>query len=158
MPGPAPVKAIEPEVIIGELLEMDREVRLERYYGERSLFYNPGHSAPLGVIFASIKEDDGPNDKASRLSRHGVYRLAFQLTPDDYAERFGPPPARPPRGGGIAVDIDPAAFNRLTPHPVYAWMRWAQILSPTAQQFAALRPQIEESLSLAREKWRRWPA
>ena len=96
---PAWVKAIDPDAIIAELLELDREVRLERYYGERSLFYNPRGTAPLGVIFASIKEQDGPNDRASGLSRPGVYRLAFQLTRDTYAERFGSPPARPPRGG-----------------------------------------------------------
>ena len=149
------MKPIEPEGIIAELLALDHDVRLERYYGERSLFYNPGHSAPLGVIFASIKEDDGPNDRASRLSRPGVYRLAFQLTPDEYQERFGTPPARPPRGEAIALDLDPSECGRLRPHPVYAWMRWVQILSPTPAQFADLRPQLEESLSLARAKWRR---
>jgi hypothetical protein len=149
------VKAIDPDAIIAELLELDREVRLERYYGERSLFYNPGGTAPLGVMFASIKEHDGPNDRASRLSRPEVYRLAFQLTRDTYAEYFGSPPARPPRGGVIALDLDLSALNRLTPHPVYAWMRWVQILSPTPRQFAAVRPRLEESLSLAREKWGR---
>jgi hypothetical protein len=148
-------KLIEPESVIAELLALDRAVRLERYYGERSLFYNPGRSAPLGVIFPSIKEDDGPHDRASRLSRPGVYRLAFQLTPEEYEKRFGPPPARPPRGEAIALNLDPSKRGRLTPHPVYAWMRWAQILSPTRARFAELRPRLEESLALARAKWRR---
>jgi len=57
----------------------------------------------------------------------------------------------------VALDIDVSALNRLTPHPVYAWMRWAQILSPTPRQFAALRPRLEESLSLGRTKWRSRP-
>jgi hypothetical protein len=43
----------------------------------------------------------------------------------------------------------------LAPHPVYAWMRWVQILSPTADRFEALRPLLAESLGLVREKWRR---
>lgn len=149
------MKPLGPSAIITELLSLDPGVRLERYYGERSLFYNPGRRAPLGVIFASIKEDDGPNDKASRLSRPNVYRLAFQLTPDDYASRFGPPPRRPPRGGVVALDFDFAALGRLTPHPVYAWMRWVQILAPTRGQFGAVLPRLEESLALAVAKSKR---
>ena len=134
------MNAIAPEAIFAELLELDPEVQLERYYGERSLFYNPRRQAPLGVIFASIKEDDGPNDQASQLSRHGVYRLAFQLTPDEYATRFGPAPARPPRGGFVSLDFDLVALGELTPHPVYAWMRWAQILSPRVDSSASCAP------------------
>ena len=42
---------------------------------------NPGRTAALGVMFAAIKDHDGPNDQASRLSRPGVYRLAFQRAP-----------------------------------------------------------------------------
>jgi Family of unknown function (DUF6194) len=141
--------------IVAALLELDPEVRLQAYYGEQSLFYNPGAVAPLGVIFASLKDKDGPNDRASRLSRAGVYRLAFQLTAEEFCARFGAVPLRPPRGGVVAVDADPTALNELTPHPVYAWMRWVQIPSPTEQQFAALRPLLEESLSLARAKWQR---
>ena len=149
---------VEPDAIIAELLELDSGVTLERYYGERSLFYNPGRRAPLGVIFASIKEDDGPNDRASNLSRAGVYRLAFQLRPERYVDRFGPPPARPPRGGVVELDCDLSALDRLTPHPVYAWMRWVQILSPSPRQFDALRPRLQEALLSAQEKWRRRPA
>ena len=151
------MSAVEPEAILTDLLELHPGVQLERYYGERSLFYNPGRQRPLGVIFASVKENDGPNDKASRLSRCGVYRLAFQLTPGEYAARFGPPPARPPRGGVVALDHDPATLGRLTPHPVYAWMRWVQMLSPTARQFDALRPLLGGSLAVARAKWERGP-
>jgi Family of unknown function (DUF6194) len=148
-------RGIDPTEVVAALLELDPEVRLQAYYGEQSLFYNPGGVAPLGVIFASLKENDGPNDRASRLSRAGVYRLAFQLTTEEFRAHFGAVPPRPARGGVVAVDADPAALNELTPHPVYAWMRWAQILAPTRQQFAAVRPLLEESLSLARAKWQR---
>jgi hypothetical protein len=151
------MSAVEPSAILTELLELDPGVQLERYYGERSLLYNPGCKRPLGVIFASIKEDDGPNDKASRLSRRGIYRLAFQLAPDEYAARFGAPPDRPSRGGVVALDFDLATLGELTPHPVYAWMRWVQILSPTVRQFDALRPLLGESLAVARAKWERRP-
>jgi hypothetical protein len=143
----------DPTEIVAALRELDPEVRLQAYYGEQSLFFNPGAVAPLGVIFASLKDNDGPNDRASRLSRAGVYRLAFQLETAEFRARFGAVPSRPARGGVVAVDADPAALNELTPHPIYAWMRWVQILTPTEQQFAALRPLLEESLSLARAKW-----
>ena len=154
MPGPP----VGPAEVVGALRDLDPDIRLERYYGERSLFYNPGGVAPLGIMFASVKDGDGPNDRASALSRPGVFRLAFQLTPAEYESRFGDPPARPQKGGVVALDHDLAALGTLTPHPVYAWMRWVQILSPTAQQFSALRPLIEDSLSLARSKWNRRPA
>jgi hypothetical protein len=152
---PRPGQAIEPAEIITELLGLDRDLRVEPYYSEQAIFYNPGRAAPLGVIFAAIKDHDGPNDRASRLSRPGVYRLAFALAPKAYADRFGQVPARPPRGGVVALDFDPTVLNELTPHPVYAWMRWVQILSPTRRQFVALQPLLEESLGLARARWQR---
>jgi hypothetical protein len=48
--------AIEPEQILRDLLALDPTLRRERYYGERAIFYNPGGVAPLGVIFAAIKD------------------------------------------------------------------------------------------------------
>lgn len=146
------MRMMTPDAILNELLELDPGVQLERYYGERSLFYNPGRQAPLGTIFASIKEDDGPNDKASRLERDGVYRLAFQLTQAEFTQRFGKAPPRPPRGGTLTLDFDLTAPNQLTPHPVYAWMRWVQILAPTRDRFDELRPLLDQSLALAKQK------
>jgi hypothetical protein len=73
--------AIKPEELLSELLGLDPGLRRQAYYGERSIFYNPGGVAPLGTIVASIKDHDGPNDKAAKLSRQGVYRLAFRLPP-----------------------------------------------------------------------------
>jgi hypothetical protein len=48
---------------------------------------------------------------------------------------------------------DYAALDVLTPHPVYAWMGWVQILSPTASSFAEIRPLIEEAHRLAVAKF-----
>jgi hypothetical protein len=44
------------------------------------------------------------------------------------------------------------------PHPVYGWMGWLQILSPTAASFHSLRPLLSESLALTRAKWARCKA
>lgn len=148
--------AIEPEGILRDLLGLDPGLGRERYWGEDSLFYNPGRAAPLGVIFASTKDHDGANDRSAELSRPGVYRFAFCLAPASYAHRFGETPARPPKGGVVdLVDYDPTRLNELMPHPVYAWMRWVQILSPTPAEFDALRPLLSESLELVRAKWTR---
>ena len=130
--------------------------RPEPYYGERAVFYNPGGAAPLGSIFASVKDRDGPNDRAARLSRPGVYRLAFGLPPATFARLFGEVPARPPKGEVVTLSgHDLTQLDELTPHPVYAWMSWVQILAPSAARFAALRPLLDESIDLARAKWRR---
>jgi hypothetical protein len=146
--------AIEPEELLSDLLGLDPGLRRQAYYGERSIFYNPASVAPLGTIFASIKDHDGPNDKAAKLSREGVYRLAFCLTPDRFAEHFGQPPRRPPKGGSVdLVGYDLTRLDELMPHPVYAWMRWVQILSPSRTRYESLKPLLAESLAVVKAKW-----
>jgi hypothetical protein len=148
--------ALEPEEVLRRLLGLDPNLRLERYYGERAAFYNPGGVAPLGTIFASVKDRDGPNDRAAALSRPGVYRLAFGLRRETFARRFGAVPPRPPKGAAVALPgHDLARLDELAPHPVYAWMGWVQVLSPTPARFASLEPLLAESLDLARAKWSR---
>ena len=128
----------------------------ERYYGERAVFYNPGRAAPLGIIVASVKDHDGPNDRRANLSRPDVYRLAFGLNRKTFAELFGDVPARPPKGGVVATaGYDLTALDELMPHPVYAWMSWVQILNPTTDRIDSLRGLLTSSLDLARHKWRR---
>ena len=65
---------LPPDDALERLLAFDGELRLEAYYGERSVFYNPRGVAPLGAIFASVKERDGPNDAAARLRRATLRR------------------------------------------------------------------------------------
>jgi hypothetical protein len=89
---------IESEEVLRDLLGFDPGLRLESYYGERAIFYNPGGVAPPGIIFAAIKDHDGPNDRSSDLSRPGVYRLAFGITPGTFAQRYGGIPVRPGEG------------------------------------------------------------
>jgi hypothetical protein len=41
-------------------------------------------------------------------------------------------------------------LNELMPHPIYAWMRWVQILNPTTEQFQEdLLPLLAEAHRLA---------
>jgi hypothetical protein len=147
--------AVEPEKILSDLLGLDRGLVRHAYYGERSIFYNPDGAAPLGTIVASIKDRDGPNDKAAKLSRPDVFRFAFQLSHDQFVARFGPVPRRPPKSAAVALGgFDPTRLGELTPHPVYAWMRWVQILSPTREQYEASKPLVLESLEQVKARWR----
>ena len=149
-------RVLEPEQILGDLLQLDAGLRRERYYGERALFYNPHGSAPLGTIFCAIKDRDGPNDKASRLSRPGVFRFAFEMGDATFERHFGAPPRRPAKGELLALPgYDVTQLDVLAPHPVYAWMRWVQILSPSARSFEALRPLVDESFELVQARWKR---
>ncbi len=141
--------------ILRDLLRLDPALRRERYWGEDSIFYNPDRMAALGIIFASIKNHDGANDRSAMLSRPGIYRFAFQLAADEYARRFGKRPARPPKGGVVELaEYNPSRVNELMPHPVYAWMFWVQILAPTKEQFDSLRPLLANSLEAVRAKWK----
>ncbi|HYO61634.1 MAG TPA: DUF6194 family protein [Actinomycetota bacterium] len=144
---------LDPDSILDELARLDPHLNEEAYYSERALFYNPGRSVPLGVIFAAVKDHDGPNDKRSRLSRPEVFRFAFQLPRPEYERRFGRPPPRPAKGEVVTIDHDPSVLDELTPHPVYAWMRWVQILCPTRPAFDSLLPPLEESLASVRARW-----
>ncbi len=114
-------------------------------WGETSLFYNPGLRLPHGVYFCTIKDHDGANDRASQLDRPGVFRVAIGLSGPTYLQLFGPKPKRPEKGGVVNLRHDFTALNQLMPHPVYAWMGWAQILSPTREVFAEIFPCIEEA-------------
>jgi hypothetical protein len=148
--------ALAPGDILARLQRLDPELRRKRYYGEEALFYNPGDSAPLGVIFASIKDHDGPNDRRAELSRPGVYRLAFGLTSERFASRFGAIPERPKKGDAVSLPSwDLKRLDELMPHPVYAWMGWVQILSPGRASFESLQPLVAEGLEAARRKWER---
>ncbi|NTU52547.1 MAG: hypothetical protein HGA97_02375 [Chlorobiaceae bacterium] len=124
-------------------------------WGEIALFYNPGGALPNGVYFCTIKEHDGEHDKASNLNREGVFRLSVGVGSETYSELFGQRPIRPPKGGVVATGHDFAVLNRLTPHPVYAWMGWVQILSPSKASFETIYPLVEEAHRRAVTRFRK---
>jgi hypothetical protein len=114
-------------------------------WGETAVFYNPDNLLPNGVYFCTIKEHDGANDKSSNLNREGIFRVAIGLSAESYGRLFGPKPARPAKGGIVNTGHDFSRVNDFMPHPIYAWMSWAQILSPTQERFAEILPFIEEA-------------
>lgn len=108
-----------------------------RAWGEASYFYNPRRALPRGTYFATIKNHDGTNDRASELDREGVWRLNMGVSKPAYLERFGPPPPRPDKGRTVDGGWDFTATDTLTPHPVYGWMSWIAVLNPTETTWTA---------------------
>jgi hypothetical protein len=93
-------------------------------------------------------------DPGLRREAYDGERLAFCLTPDRFAERFGQRPRRLPKGGFVDLTgYDLTRLGELLPHPVAAWMRWAQILSPSRPPYESLKPLLAESLEVVKAKW-----
>lgn len=108
-----------PDDILSYCLSRLREtVRIESR-GEQGVFYNPGHKFKRGIYVLIVKEKDGPNGRASRLDRPGVFRVNLGVGKDTFRRLFGLRPARPPRGGVIGMDVDFTARDALLPHPIY---------------------------------------
>lgn len=122
-------------------------------WGETSLFYNPGNKLPNGVYFCTIKEKDGENDKSSSLSRDGVFRLSIGISKTSYEMKFGEKPSRPEKGGIVVTGHDFTSTNTLMPHPIYAWMSWVCILSPSKENFEEVYPLIVEGHNIAITKF-----
>ena len=102
----------------------------KRVYGEATYFYNPDKLLKNGVYVCTIKEEDGPNDKASKLKRDGVFRLSTGLQKKAYRENFKDVPSRPKKGEVVDVDVQFDSLNKIMPHPVYAWMGWICVNTP----------------------------
>ena len=143
------MSSMKPEDIAAYLTTQFKGLQPKDKWGETSFFYNPDGSRPHGIYFATIKQKNGDNDKASALDREGVYRLNFGISENSFLKLFSVKPARPAKGQIIEGNYDFIALNRITPHPVYGWMKWVSILNPDAKKFESLKPMIEESYKLA---------
>lgn len=122
-------------------------------WGEQSFFYNPEGKLPRGVYFATLKDKDGDNDKASALNRSGIFRLNFGVSKPTYEFALGKRPVRPVAGGVVDTGHDFTQLNTLLPHPVYGWMAWVCILNPDKECFRGLHPLLDESYKLVLQKY-----
>ena len=128
---------------------------LNKNWGEWGIFYNPEGKLSRGVYILTIKEKDGDNDKASNVNRPGIYRINLGVRKETFRALFSAIPKRPTAGGIVDMPFDFTVSNTILPHPVYAWMSWICMLSPTEEGFESLRPYIRESYELAIEKYRK---
>ena len=140
---------MKPESIVEKIVSAYDGVSPKSTWGETSLFYNPGKMLPNGVYFCTIKEKNGDNDKASDLDRDEVFRLSIGISKTTFEKLFGLKPKRPAKGCIVDTGNDFTAINELMPHPIYGWMSWVQILSPSESSFARLLPLLSEAHSNA---------
>ena len=140
---------ISEKEIITWALDKHDDVYLKHTYGESSLFYNPNHLFKNGVYFLTLKNNDGPNDKSSKLEREGIYRLSFSIPKENYEIDFGETPIRAKKGKTIDLDYDFSELNRLMPHAVYGWINWLMVLSPSDDVFESCQQYIEMSYQKA---------
>lgn len=122
-----------------EILSALRELfpRAEVTEGMNSFFwFAEGDERKLMPFLTLVTTDE--YDGASQLSRAGVYRLNFSLTPAEYALRFGPLPRARADWGVVDTGFDYAALDRVMPHPIYAPLGWACIVRPGRESFEAL--------------------
>lgn len=122
-------------------------------WGETSFFYNPGRKLPRGIYFATLKDKDGDNDRASNLQRLGVFRLNIGISKPTFHALFGVHPARPAAGGIVDTGHDFTALDELLPHPVYGWMSWVCVLNPSSATFEKIKPLLAEAYGLAVSKF-----
>lgn len=139
-----------PDSVIEHLLDRFEGTRVAEAWGEKSIFYNPDLMLPRGVYFATVKEKDGENDKASHLDRAGLFRFNVGTTKPLFLERFGPPPARPGRGGVVDGPWDFTATDTLMPHPVYGWMSWVAVLNPSNETLTDMSQIVEAAFGKAK--------
>ena len=118
-------------------------------WGETSFFYNPGRKLPRGIYFATLKDKDGDNDRASNLQRPSVFRLNIGISKQTYRSLFGPQPPRPAAGGVVDTGHEYITLDQLLPHPVYGWMSWVSVLYPSAATFETVKPLLAEAYDLA---------
>lgn len=122
-------------------------------YRERSFFYNPDGALPKGIYVATIKESDGPNDKASHLDRDGIYRLSLGVGKNQYQLLFGEIPKRPTKGDMIELDFDFSITGIVLPHPIYAWLGWVCINNPVCENLDLVKHLLEISYQNALAKF-----
>lgn len=136
---------MSPESIVQLLTSTLDGVVPKSSWGETSLFYNPDNLLPNGVYFCTIKEKNGDNDKSSKLDRESVFRVSIGAGETNYLRLFGTKPKRPEKGGIVNTGHDFSKLDELMPHPIYAWMSWVQILSPSNSSFEAITPIINNA-------------
>jgi hypothetical protein len=137
------------------ILDNYQGVIVKDAYRERSFFYNPDGSLPKGIYFATIKESDGPNDKASNLNRDGIYRLSIGVGKKQYQHLFGEIPKRPAKGDIVELDFDFNTTGMILPHPIYAWLGWVSINNPDNKNLDLVKDLLDISYRNALAKFSR---
>ncbi len=117
--------------------------------GTTFFFYDPEQKFPFVTL---VTNDD--HDRASNLSRPGVFRLNIGIGKQSFRALFGAytPPADDGDAGAGSYDF--AALDQLMPHPIYGRMYWICVLNPSAETFQArVQPLLAEAYQLSVGKY-----
>lgn len=148
---------IKVEEIINIIQNKYDGIILKDAYKEKTFFFNPDNRLKNGVYFCTIKENDGPNDKSSKLYRENIYRISCSIDIDSYEKLFGKKPKRASKGKTVILDnslnIKFDDINVIMPHPIYAWMGWISINSPSENKFIEFLNFIDISYKKSKEKY-----
>lgn len=134
------------------ILENFKDVHSLNSWGEKSFFLNPKQQLKRGTYFATLKEKDGDNDKASHLNREGVFRLNIGISKERYLSLFQILPKRPAKGCFIDGNYNFQKTDIILPHPVYGWMGWICILNPSVQTFEICKDFLNDAYNKAMKK------
>ena len=137
--------SIGPDTVHEHVINALDGVVCKSVWGERSYFYNPRLRFAHGAYFATVKEKDGDNDRASGLDRSGIWRLNMGVGEETFATMFGHPPARPGKGQAVEGPWDFGETDRITPHPVYGWMSWVSVLNPSTETWEKCEPLLADA-------------
>lgn len=129
----SPTGSIGPDAVHDYIIGALAGVVPKSVWGETAFFYNPGLRFARGAYFATIKEKDGDNDRASGLDRSEIWRLNMGVGRETFVTMFGRPPVRPAKGQAIEGPWDFRQTDLITPHPVYGWMSWISVLNPSIE-------------------------
>lgn len=118
--------------------------------GAHYFFYDPDRDTPHDrrQPFATIVSTDD-HDRASGLSRPGVFRLNVGVSRDTYRALFGPEPKWNREGGPVQTGHDFTALDTFLPHPVYAPLSWICILCPSDRNWPRVRELLREAHGVA---------
>jgi hypothetical protein len=116
------------------LINLGDQITTTEVDGVTFFFFGGDHMFP----FATLVTRDNDYDRFSNLDRPGVYRLNFELTKQEFRERFGNEEL-----------YDFTALDRLMPHPTYGVNSWVSIINPSPETFASMEPLLRGSYDLA---------
>jgi hypothetical protein len=108
--------------------------------GDTFYFYDPERKFPFVTLVTADNYE-----KASNLSRPGVYRLNIGVGKETFRKLFGSGPV-PVEDSGY----DFAVLDKVIPHSVYGRMHWVSVLNPSEATFAEqVRPLLDEAYAIA---------
>ena len=139
--------------ILNWCLENLDDINIKQSWGETSVFYNPNNKFKNGTYILTIKQKDGENDVSSRLNRENTYRLNLGVSKNTFINLFGEIPKRASAGNIVNMNYDFSEYDKIMPHPIYAWMKWICVLNPSKETFDNLKKYVYESYEISKEKF-----